>query len=399
MRKQITSILLVAGTCIGGGTIALPMVLAKLGIIPSLAIMVLVWLLTYYTSLVSVELNLHLDRGLSLGALGKVFSGNTAAAIGEISVKLLSYALLSVYIYGGASIIQKLIEVYFQCSISNIIVETCLTALTAIVLLFPMKTISTLNNIAFVIFAFIFLALIGVISSFVDLSNMPWIVNPSANNAASVITVIFCSFGYQVIFHTLRDYCGRDAKIQRRIFFFGSLIPIIVYMLWTSSSLSVVFRLNPDFFVQMVAGKIDVGDLVNELASISGLQNFKILIWWVTIFAICTSIIGVGLGLSESLQLSLKNRVTANCFRKILAALITVAPAYIVAAIVPNAFIRVLGFAGAILVIIAILLPIYLFFKAKIDRPYIHELKKWTLITCALAGIGIMITEFFVNNG
>ncbi len=76
------------------------MVLAKLGIVPSLAIIIFVWLITYYTSLVSVELNLHLERGLSLGSLGKVFSGNTAAAIGEISVKLLSYALLSIYIYG-----------------------------------------------------------------------------------------------------------------------------------------------------------------------------------------------------------------------------------------------------------------------------------------------------------
>ena len=398
MRKQITSILLIAGTCIGGGTIALPMALAKLGIVPSLAIMIFVWSLTYYTSLVSVELNLHLERGLSLGPLGKVFSGNTAAAIGEISVKLLSYALLSVYIYGGASIIQKLIDVYFHYNVSGIIVETCLAILSVIILLFPMKIISTLNNIAFIIFAFIFLALIGVISSFVDLSNIPWIINPSASNAASVVTVIFCSFGYQVIFHTLRDYCGKSAKVQRRIFFFGSLIPIFVYMLWTSSSLSIVFHLNQDFFMQMAAGKIDVGDLVNELASISGLQNFKILIWWVTILAICTSIIGVGLGLSESLGLTLKSRVPMSWIRKFLAVLITIAPSYIVAAIVPKAFTRILGFAGAILVIIAILLPIYLFFKAKIEKPYIRELKKWLLIICAAAGIGIMAAEFFVNN-
>ncbi len=33
MQKQIGSIMLVAGTCIGSGMIALPMVLAKLGVI------------------------------------------------------------------------------------------------------------------------------------------------------------------------------------------------------------------------------------------------------------------------------------------------------------------------------------------------------------------------------
>lgn len=73
MQKQITSTLLVAGMCIGGGTIAIPMVLAKLGIIPSAIITLLVWFLNYYPSLAGMELNLRSERGLSLGALGKVF--------------------------------------------------------------------------------------------------------------------------------------------------------------------------------------------------------------------------------------------------------------------------------------------------------------------------------------
>ncbi|AXU07166.1 amino acid permease [Rickettsia japonica] len=36
--------------------------------------------------------------------------------------------------------------------------------------------------------------------------------------------------------------------------------------------------------------------------------------------------------------------------------------------VVPNAFIIILGFAGMILVIIAILLPVYLLYKAKINN-------------------------------
>ena len=51
MQKQITSTLLVAGMCIGGGTIAIPIVLAKLGIIPSAIITLVVWFLNYYPSL------------------------------------------------------------------------------------------------------------------------------------------------------------------------------------------------------------------------------------------------------------------------------------------------------------------------------------------------------------
>lgn len=47
--------------------------------------------------------------------------------------------------------------------------------------------------------------------------------------------------------------------------------------------------------------------------------------------------------------------------------IVTILPVYIVA-VVPNAFIIILGFAGMILVIIAILLPVYLLYKVKINN-------------------------------
>ena len=62
MNKQITSIFLVAGTCIGAGMFALPLTFAKIGIIPSIIIIILTWLFTYYCSLIYVELNLHCNK-------------------------------------------------------------------------------------------------------------------------------------------------------------------------------------------------------------------------------------------------------------------------------------------------------------------------------------------------
>ena len=108
MNKQTGSILLVAGTCIGSGMIALPMVLAKLGLIPSLFLMLLTWLLMYYTSLINLELNLQAGKGMSLGSLGAHFSGPIAGFVGNVALKLLSYALLAVFLYGAASIIGKM---------------------------------------------------------------------------------------------------------------------------------------------------------------------------------------------------------------------------------------------------------------------------------------------------
>jgi tyrosine-specific transport protein len=108
MMHTIGAILLVAGTCLGSGMIALPMVLAKIGLIPSTILMFATWLLSYYTSLIHLELNLQAGKGLSLGELGSHYSGKTAELIGTISIKLLSYSLLAVFIYGGSSVLHEL---------------------------------------------------------------------------------------------------------------------------------------------------------------------------------------------------------------------------------------------------------------------------------------------------
>ena len=50
---------------------------------------------------------------------------------------------------------------------------------------------------------------------------------------ASIIFVVFTSFGYQVVFHTLRDYCCNDVKMLKNAFFYGSIIPLFLYISWT----------------------------------------------------------------------------------------------------------------------------------------------------------------------
>ena len=148
MNKQLTAILLISGTCIGAGMIALPMSLAKIGIIPSLVLMFIIWLFTYYSSLVSVELNLRSEKGLTLDLLGRKYSGKNTEILGNICVKLLSYSLLSAYIYGGSSILQNLLNLNL-----NIIYIQSIFVLSLILLLQINKNlISKVNGILFIIF-------------------------------------------------------------------------------------------------------------------------------------------------------------------------------------------------------------------------------------------------------
>lgn len=398
MQKKIGAILLVAGTCIGSGMIALPMVLAKLGLIPSVLLMLFIWFIMYYTSLVNLNLNLQAEEGLPLGRLGKLFSGKIAEWIGVISLKLLSYSLLAVFIYGGSSVFQKLLESFtgIEYGLGNIAI--LYAGLSIGLLLLPIKLIDYINRLLFVVLIVVVAILIAGLSLAVDWKDMP-LFNEQYKDIsvwAALIPVVFTSFGFQVIFHTLTNYCKKDVKMLKQAFLWGSLIPAVVYIIWTCSILCVVYHESPSFYHQMLTGNAEVGELIQVLSGIAKWQSVQILIWWISLLAIFTSVLGVGIGLCDGLKEMMSKSVSNPTLRNILASVFTILPAYWVVIYVPNAFIMVLGFAGMILAIIAILLPIYLFRNARVEKPHYPELKtKWLIRLSVAFGVGVIASEIF----
>jgi tyrosine-specific transport protein len=398
MQTKIGAILLVAGTCIGSGMIALPMVLAKLGLIPSIVLMLFIWFIMYYTSLVNLELNLQAGQGLSLGALGRYFSGKTAELIGVVSLKLLSYSLLAVFIYGGTSVLQELIASHMGTKYSFDEIALWFTFIVIILLLLPIKLIDYINRIMFVGLITVIAVLIAGLALSVDWSDLPLISDTylDLSTWSTLLPVVFTSFGFQVIFHTLTNYCNKNVKMLKQAFLWGSLIPAIVYILWTSSVLSGVYHENPTFYTQMILGETEVGELIQVLSAIAKGQTVQLLVWWISLLAIVTSIVGVGVGLCDTFKGMMSKRVSQSALRDWLSALITVIPPYLVAIFVPNAFIAALGFAGMILAVIAILLPIYLFWQIKLQKLHYTELKtNWLMILSTAVGLAIIGSEIF----
>ncbi len=386
MQKQIGATMLVAGTCIGGGMIALPMVLAKIGIIPSVFVMILMWLIVYYTSIINLELHLQVGKGVSLGELGRKFSGKIAETIGTTSFKILSYALIAVYIYGGSSVLKTMFETH-----SSFIKIASIYALISVLLLtFPMKLLDYINRILFIGLILVITALIIGLLSSIKWHDLP-LFSPQINNISAweiLIPVVFTSFGFQGSIPSLVNYCNNDKKTLKKVFFLGSLIPAIVYIIWTSSVLGVIHADNNEFYAQVVSGNVDVGELVKQLSTIAKWHLVQILVWWISLFAIVTSLIGVGIGLCDAIKNMMSPKIFNLPARTILAPVITILPAYLMAILIPNAFIAILGFAGMILVIIAILIPVYLLGRAK--EPICRELKN-SEVTGLIVVTGVVI--------
>jgi len=398
MHKQIGAVLLVAGTCIGSGMIALPMVLAKLGIIPSALLMIFIWYIMYYTSLINLELNLQAGHGISLGSLGRLFSGRGAETIGIISLKLLSYSLLAVFIYGGSSVLQELFESKMAVTYSFGTIATYYSLIATTLLLLPIKMIDYFNRILFISLLGVVAILLTALAVTISWTDLP-LFSEQYNDPlawASLLPVVFTSFGFQVIFHTVANYCKMNVKMLKKAFMWGSLIPAIVYIFWTCSILIVVYHDDPIFYSQMASGKVEIGELIQVLSGIAKWQAIQLLIWWISLLAIATSVLGVGVGLCDSIKAMLAKSVSNKAARSLIAAITTILPAFLVVMFVPNAFIAVLGFAGMILAVIAILMPVYLLMQTKKDNYHYPELKKtWLITVSTLVGAAIIASEVF----
>jgi tyrosine-specific transport protein len=119
-------------------------------------------------------------------------------------------------------------------------------------------------------------------------------------------------------------------------------------------------------------------------------------VWSISLLAIITSTIGVGVGLFDSLKEMLPKEKLKKTSLHLAVSFAAIAPAYVAVIFTPNAFITVLGFAGMILAVIAILLPTYLFWKIKHDSLHYSELRvNWMINSAFVVGIVIILCEIY----
>lgn len=398
MHKTLGASLLIAGTAIGSGMMALPIIMSKLGLIYSSILMLLMWLAMYYVALVNIELNLHAKAGLTLGQLGKKFSGPIAEWAGTLMLKSLTYALLVVFLYGGTSIFQSLIEGITGHVLESYAINFIYALTLLMILCFSVKFLDYLNRILFSSFLIILIYVILGLVSTIEFHTFPEPIEGGIFKISvlqNILPVVATAFGFQVILHSLTNYCELNPVTLKRSLFWGSLIPAVTYIIWTGSVMLVFYNNNPELYQTILEGNIDLGEMIMELSKISSWSSLRIVTWWLAIIAIITSAIGVALGLMQSWrqQLPIKNK---NC-NKLTAVSLTIIPPYIITLTIPGTFIKALNFAGMIHVAIAILLPIYLLYKIP-QKGKFYPILRNPILNIISVLLGLTVIYFEILN-
>ncbi len=360
--KVLGSTLIIAGTTIGAGMLALPIASAGIGFGTSLLLMVGLWALMAYTALLMVELHQYADHSATLHTLAKQILGKKGKYIASFAMLFLFYALCAAYIAGGGGQFAERLEMVFGLSLSSTTATVVFTLIVALTVTVGTHAVDKLNRVLFTIKliamgSVLFLLAPNVTQGY--LTSLPL----QQGLIVAAIPVVFTSFGFHGSIPAIVNYLKGDTASLRKAIIIGSSLPLVIYVFWQLVTLGVVQQ-------QTLVENSGLSNLISLLSSTVHVERLATIIGVFADLALVTSFLGVSLGLFEYLR-DLGRKASADTStdsafaHRALAALITFLPPLCFALFYPQGFIMALGYAAIALAILAIFLPTVMVAKTR----------------------------------
>lgn len=226
--KLIGAILLIASTTLGAGALILPIMSANYGFFIGTVICILTWILLTYSSLLIVELNLWLPEKTNLVSISRVCLGKYAPWFIWIFYLLLFYTVLAIYFTAISSITIDLVQDYFHITLTRGSTLLVYLAILILIIYLGVRILDTVNRILiFLMFLSFLLIIIGALS----IVEPTRLLHINMFHQGSLLLIAVAAFGYQFIIPVLRDFLGSDLHKLRLAIIWGSIIPLIFYII------------------------------------------------------------------------------------------------------------------------------------------------------------------------
>ncbi len=380
--KVLGSTLIIAGTTIGAGMLALPLASAGIGFSTSLMIMIALWAFMAYTALLMIEVHQHAEQDATLHTLAKQFLGTKGKWVASFAMMFLFYALCAAYIAGGGAQFGERIASFTGIEVSSTTATLLFTLIVAAIVTVGTATVDKVNRVLFLI-KIIAMALVltflapNVTESY--LLSMP----VEQGLVIAAIPVIFTSFGFHGSIPAIVNYLDGHTPSLRKAILIGSAIPLIIYIFWQVVTLGVV---NQSTLLENQG----LSALISTLSTTVHQSNLGQAIGIFADLALLTSFLGVSLGLFEFLGDTIKKRTNGNS--RLVVGLVTFLPPMGFAMFYPQGFIMALGYAAIALAVLAIFLPIMMAKKARSQAQESHyQVFGGNVGLVASSAIGVLI--------
>ncbi len=379
--KMMGSSLIIAGTALGAGMLAIPMVLAQFGLLYGTLLMVLICFGTTYAALLLLEATIKAGGGLGLNSIARKTLGKQGQLLTNGLLYALLICLLMAYILGAGDLLSKLLS-NFGVELTATTSQVVFTLLAGAVVASGTGVIDKLNRaLFFVMLASLFATMVFLAPSMTQ-ENLMQVTSHDHVDLIKTSAILFTSFGFMVVIPTLVSYNHEATDKQlRNMVIVGSLIPLVCYLCWL---FAVVGNLSEEQFRSfknvsdlMAAFEAQSPWVGNVLSTFTGL-------------ALLTSFFGVAMSLfNQNKDMFNQSTAVTYCISFIL----PLAGSLLAA----DKFLQVLNYAGIILVFLAVFVPLVMvhkqrFMKVAEDR-YSAEGGRPMMLFSLLFGCFLLISQ------
>lgn len=389
-NKTFGSALIVAGTTIGAGMLAMPLTSAEMGFGYTLALLFALWILLSYSALLFVEVYQKAERkDAGIASLAEQYFGMFGRVISTLSLVVFMYAILTVYTLGGGNLLKTFLADNETLAIIAFVV------IFGIAVTIGTKAVDGFTRLLFIFkliaFAFVLFMMLPKVTM-ENLGAMPlqYLLIISASN------VFFTSFGFHVVIPSINSYLDGDVKRLRIAIIGGTAIPLVAYILWQMATHGVFNQLQ---FVEIIRQDPTLNGLVAATYQATGSELISGAVRLFSALALITSFLGVSLSLVDCLD-DLFKRVNINAHR-IGISLLTFVPV-LGFALFYREFLSVLAFAGQMFTFYGLVLPVAMAWRLRQkypDLPYRVMGGNVSLLIALVLGLIIMFVPNLIDAG
>lgn len=334
-QSLLGATLLIAGTCVGGGILALPVETGMAGFVPSILTMTLAWIFMTTTGLYYAEANLWLSKGSHVMTMASQLLGPLGKYASLVLFLFIDYASLVAYNAAGGTLLGHFFEKILSLHISRSTELFLFAVLFGSLLYLGTKVIGRINSILMAGLIAAYAALIGLGITEVKASMLSTL---GFKYAPTALPLVLTTFSFQMIVPSLTPYLNRDSKAIKKAIIFGTSIPFAVYLIWQAVVLGIVpVEALSSAFTQGSAATEPLRAALNNRALMACADAFAF-------FAIVTSYLGIGLSLYDFLSDSI--HLPRKGIGKIFLSALVLIPSLFFAIVYPRAFLVALEVTG-----------------------------------------------------
>lgn len=389
INKILGGTLLIIGTSLGAGMLALPLVTAAGGFVHSIPLFLFIWMLTVFAAFLLLEANLWLPEDTNLISMAKSTLGLPGQILTWLVYLLLLYSLISAYVSGGADLLHSLL-LAINIQTPEWLDSLAFTLLLGAVIYHDIAVVDWTNRILMMVKMSAYVILIILISPHVKVQYLqdghPWLLS-------SAILVIVTSFGYSVIIPSLRRYFDSHVNALRLTVALGSFGALLCYLLWDFVVQGSVMSEGSMGLIQMTTSGHATSDLTAALSTQLGSNAISDWTHVFTSVCVTTSFLGVSLCLADFLTDGFQ--VRRKGWHRWLIMFATFLPPLLIDLVYPNAFILGLHFAGIFCVLLLLLIPALMVWSGRYVKKIASGYRVWggwpTLALMIVLYVGLLI--------